>query len=178
MALAAFKLLKCTGTDAAVETDSAKVIGLLSADIVSVDTAVYYIGAPIASGEITRSYEDWMRQEMTAAPDNYCQTFKIFGPSTQPDYLDTPGDQMTIMLGTTDSGVTPVDTASSVATVSQHDNYYSVATGLSVGVEPSDGVIDTIGQKTDYVVAQLKVEFDVQQGDMTAFAMQWSYEEV
>ena len=178
MALAAFKLLKCTGSAASTETDCAKHPCWLSSDLTSIDTDSYQIQAPLTSGSFTYSYETYLRYECTAAPDNYCQTFKVYGPAAQPDAGDSPGSKLTVMMGTSSSGVTPVGTASSVATTSQHDNYYSVATGLAIGVDPSSATIDAIGEKTDYVVTQLKVAYGVQQGDMETLTMNWSYEEV
>jgi len=182
MALAAFKLVKCIGTDAATETDCDKHPTFLSADIVSDDHATYPIAVPISSGASPNySFELWVRLECIGAPDNYCQTFKTWGPADQPDSGDTPGDRMTIYIGTTASGATPTDSASSVATEAQHDQgsigYYSQATALAVDVEPGDGKIDAVGEKTDYVVLQLWVEDLAQQGDIQTILFNWYYEE-
>jgi hypothetical protein len=178
VALAAFKLLKCTGTNAATETDCNKHPTFLSADVTSLDTSAYPIAIPVsAAASPNYSYELWLRLECTAAPDNYTQNFKIWGPDQQPDAGDTPGNRMTILIGTTATGQTPTDSASTIATTVQHTNHYSQATGLSVGVEPSDGKIGAIGEKTDYVVLQLKVEDQAQQGDLQTIVFNWSYEE-
>lgn len=182
MALAAFKLVKCIGTNAATETDCDKHPTFLSADLVSLDTDTYPITVPVSAGASPNySYELWVRLECTGIPDNYCQTFKIWGPEDQPDAGDTPGDRMTIYIGTTASGVTPVDTASSVATEEQHDQgsvgYYSQATALAVDVEPSNSQIDSVGEKTDYVVLQLWIEDLAQQGDIQTILFNWYYEE-
>jgi len=178
MALAAFKLVKCTGTGAATETDCGKHPTFLSADIVTLEHATYPISVPISAGSSPNySYEIWLRSQCTGAPDNYCQNFKVWGPAEQPDAGDTPGNRLTINMGTTASGATPTDSASSVATVAQHSNYYSQATGLSIGVEPVDDKIDAVGEKTDYIVQQLKVEDLAQQGGMQTIPFMWDYEE-
>lgn len=178
MALAAFKLLKCTGTNAATEADCSKHPCFLSADLNSTATTTYPIAIPADADSATGdsySYENWLRLECTSVPDNYCQTFKVYGPSTQPD---DPTNKLTVMIGTTDTGVTPTANASSVATTIQHTNYYSAATGLSIGVEPSDNQIAAVGEKTDYVVLQLQVEYEAEQGDISTVVGNWSYEEV
>lgn len=182
MALAAFKLVKCTGSSAAVETDCNKHPTFLSADVVSLDTETYPIAVPISAGASPNySFEIWLRSQCIGAPDNYCQNFKTWGPADQPDAGDTPGNRMTIYIGTTASGATPTDSASSVATEAQHDQgsvgYYSQATALAIGVEPSNGKIDSVGEKTDYVVMQFWVEDLAQQGDIQTILFNWYYEE-
>lgn len=178
MALAAFKLLKCIGSGAGTETDCDKHPTFLSADVVSLETDTYPISVPVsAAASPNYSFELWVRLECTAAPDNYCQNFKIWGPDEQPDHGDTPGDKMTIYIGTTASGATPTDSASSIATTAQHSNYYSQATGLAVGVQPSGDQIDSVGEQTDYVVLQLKVQDQAQQGDLQTVVFNWYYEE-
>lgn len=178
MALAAFKLLKCIESGAGTETDCDKHPTFLREDIVSLDTAAYSIRIPVsAPASPNYSFELWVRLECTAAPDNYCQNFKIWGPDEQPDHGDSPGDRMIIYIGTTASGATPTDSASSVATTAQHSNHYSQATGLAVGVQPSSDEIDSVGEQTDYVVLQLKVEDQAQQGDIQTVVFNWYYEE-
>lgn len=178
MALAAFKLLKCIGTNAATETDCDEHPTFLNADLVSLATATYKIAVPIdVASSPNYSFEIWLRSQCTGAPDNYCQNFKVWGPADQPDSGDTPGNRLTVNMGTTASGVTPTDSASSVATVAQHSNYYSQATGLSIGVEPVDNKIDAVGEKTDYIVQQLKVQDLAQQGDMQTILFMWDFEE-
>ena len=178
MALAAFKLVKCIGTDAATETDCNKHPTFLSADIVSDDHATYPIAVPVsAEASPNYSFEIWLRSQCTGAPDSYCQNFKVWGPADQPDAGDSPGNRLTVYIGTTASGATPTDSASSVATTAQHSNYYSQATGLSIGVEPGDDKIEAVDEKTDYVVQQLKVEDLAQQGDIQTILFNWYYEE-
>lgn len=182
MALAAFKLVKCTGTNAAVETDCGKHPTFISADIVNLDTELYPITVPVSAAvSPTRSFENWLRLELTGLPDNYCQNFKIWGPAAQPDAGDTPGDRMTIYIGTTAAGATPTDAESSVAVEAQHDQgsvgYFSQATALAIDVEASDNKIEAIGEKTDYVVLQLWVQDLAQQGGMQTVVFNWYYEE-
>ena len=172
MALAAFKMNKCTGANAATETDCNKHPCFLNADIVSADTGNHPIPAPgSALDDPNYSYEYFLRLECTEAPDNYCQNFKFWGPSNQ------PGDNLSINWGTTNTGVTPVDNVSLIAVNPQHNNYYSEDTALSIPVVPVDNKIDAIGEKTDYLVAQMKVEFGAVQGDGLTQVYNYQYEE-
>jgi len=182
MALAAFKLVKCTGTNAGMETDCSKHPTFLSADVVSTETGTYPIAVPVSSGASPNySYELWIKLECTIAPDNYCHNFKIWGPENQPDSADTPGDRMTIYIGSVSAGDTPVDTVSSYAVAIQHkDNsngHYSEATAYSVNAAPGDAKIDAVGEQTYYVVLQLKVQDQAQQGDIQTVLFNWSYDE-
>jgi hypothetical protein len=172
MALAAFKCLKCTGTNAATETDVSKKPNFLSVDEVDATPSNHPITRPATVvADPTYSYEMALRWECTAAPDNDCTNFKLYGPSHQPDYEDNPGDCMFVMWGTSATGVTPVNSASTIATTAQYEasggtGYYSVSTALSLGVNPGDDKIDAVGEKTDYLYAQLKLVGGVQLGDM------------
>jgi hypothetical protein len=179
MAIAVFKSVKCTGTNAATETDANNHPCYLAADIHTENTALYPVGAPkdLASSP-NYSFETWLTFECTSAPDQYCQNFKFYGPNQQPDAGDNPGNKMTIMAGTTPTGVTPTDNPSSVATVVQHTNYYSPGTALSLPVIPGDDVIDAVGERTEFLVLQLKVEYEVQKGDMETQSYVIDYEEV
>lgn len=172
---AEFVLKKCTGSSAGTETDCSFNPCLLNADIVSTDISSYQIAIPGDSGSSPNySYETWLIWVCTAAPTNYCNNFKIWGPSSR------PGDDtyLTILMGTTATGATPTDSASSVATLAQHSNYYSSSNALSVGTPQTDDKITAVSQKTDYIVAQLKVEYGaVITGEIGNMVYNFSYDE-
>jgi len=178
MATATFATLKCTGSGAETETDVSAHPCFLNADIVSTDTASYPIKAPIAGGNPTYSYELWLKLRCTAAPDSYCQNFKFYGPDHRPDYLDSPGNKMTINVATTATGATPVNTVSSVATTRQDTNYYSAGTALTLPVDPGDSKINAVNEETNYLVLQLKVEEAATQGAIASYVPNISWEEV
>lgn len=180
MAFAAFDLKQCTGTNAATETTlSGKVAAFKNVDSVSLDTAAYPVPVPKDIGSSPAySMELWFILVCTAAPDNYCQNFKWWGAANRPDYQASPPNKVTIMAGTTSTRTTPTSSASSVATVSQHDHYYSEGTALAIGVEPGDNKINAVGEKTDPLVLQEKVELGAAQGDLPEQVYFWSWEEV
>lgn len=157
--LASFALKKCTGTNAATETTiSAKSLALQSADVTTNVAADNPVPIPrSAASSPAYSYELVLRWECTGAPDGYCQNFKYAGPATQPDFESSPPNKVTIYVGTSATGATPVNTQSSKATTIQHSNHYSEATGLSIGVVPGDSKIDAVGEKTNYLYMQAKV---------------------
>ncbi|MGB5107339.1 MAG: hypothetical protein WBP42_11570 [Candidatus Zixiibacteriota bacterium] len=161
MSLAAFALKKCTGSAAGTETTiSGKALAFQSADVTTNVAADNPIPIPRDSGSSPAySYELVMRWECTAAPDGYCQNFKYVGPANQPDFESSPANKVTVYAGTSGTGATPVNTQSTKATTAQHSNYYSEATGLAIGVVPGDSKIDAVGEKTNYLYLQLRVEY-------------------
>lgn len=178
MALASFTLKQCTGTDAVTETTLSDFKAYFrSADQATGDPADDPVPAPVGAATEAWSFELWLRLICATPPDNYCQNFKVWGPSTQPD---DPANKITIYMGTTDTGTTPTNDhdSTSVADTTQHDNYYNSATGLSIGVEPSDAKIEAVSEKTDYVVHQLEVTPGASQGDLALVPMKWGFEEV
>jgi hypothetical protein len=175
MGLANFALKKCTGTSAATETTiSDKRVALLAIDSTGNDHLANPIPAPrdLASSP-AYGMELIVRWENTTAPDSYCQSFKIAGPNLRPD---SPTDKVTIYMGTSATGTTPKNTVSSVATVSQHDNYYSEATALAIGVVPGDAKIDAVGEKTNFTFLQPRVAFGALQGELPTqvFMLYWT----
>lgn len=178
MALAAFALKKCTGTNAATETTiTDKRIALLAIDSTGNDHLSSPVAVPRDSGSSpSYSMETILRWECTTAPDSYCQNFKVAGPNVRPDSQANPPDKVTLYMGTSATGTTPKNTVSSVATVSQHDNYYSEATALAVGVVPGDSKIDAVGEKTKYVFLQGRIAYLAQQGElpMQVFQLFWT----
>jgi hypothetical protein len=176
MATASFITLKCTGTGAATKTDCSAHPCFLSADIVSIDQASYPIKAPVSAiSNPSYSYELWLKLRCSAAPDSYCQNFKFYGSNVRPD---SPTDKLTIYVGTTATGATPVNTASSVATAIQHTTHYDLGTALTVPVDPGDSKINAVNEETNYLVLQLKVEFGAAQGVMASYVPNLTWEEV
>ena len=177
MATAAFTLYKCTGASAGSETDTVKNPTFLSADEHDSVPANHPVAVPDAASSPNYSYECWLRMKCSTAPNNQCTNFKFWGPSTQPDSEDSPGNEMTILAGTTGTGATPTDSASTVATTAQHSNYNASDNNLSIGVVPGDNKIDAVNEYTDYLILQLKVEDQAQRGDIAQIPFSIEYDE-
>ena len=172
MALAAFKLIKCTGAGAATEEDCGSHPCFLSVDLVSENTAAYSIGIPgDAPSSPNYSMEVWLRLEMTAVPNNQVTALKVWIQG------DPPQDGVTVLMGTTDTGATPTHSASSVATVDAYDNYYGPSNALAVGIDTGDDKMDAVGEQSDFIVLQLKVEDGVDAGDITTVLLSIDYTE-
>ena len=165
MALAQFKLNKRTGTNGVTVTDTSWAPTFLSADLHSATPANYPIPIPATSGSPTSySMECQLELECTAAPDNSCSAFKVWGPNVRPD---SPTDKLTIYGGTQSTLVTPTSSQSSIATARMDTNHYSAGTGLAIGVVPVDDIINAVGEKTDPFILQLAVAYGATQGNMT-----------
>lgn len=159
---ATIDLVCCTSTDAGTENSISDIM------FRSNDSHLTDKNNPItipASGT-NYSYEKWLRWECTAAPDTQCTNFEFWGPDS------TPGTGLTIYAGTTDTGVTPTDSDSSVATTQQDTNYYDSSNTLSIS-----GTLTSVGNKTDYLVLQLDVADTASQGDMSTQTMNYAYDE-
>lgn len=175
MALAAFKLEKCTGASPGTETNVNKNPTFQSADAVGSPSNNPVPIPELPTDPANYSYEVWLKLECTSPPNTEVSTFKVFGPDSQPD---SPGPgKLTIYLGTTGTYVQPVDTASTKATTRADTNYYSAGTALAIGVQPGDNKINAIGEETDYMVFQLKVENGAATGNMESQNFTIRYEE-
>jgi len=170
MAIAAFKLYKCTGSGP-TRTDSNKHPNFLSSDVHSDTPSLYTIAVPLQIADSPNySYECVLQWECTIAPDNQVTAMRVYGPNVQPD---NPTNKLTVLWGVVDtlSYTAPVDTASTKATTRQDTNYFSNTDSpkenLDLTVEPSDGKINAVGERTDYLYTQLKVELGAASGDMT-----------
>jgi hypothetical protein len=178
MATASFVVLKCTGTNAATLTDCGKHPCFLSADTTSTLQNSYPILAPATSSDNANySYELWLKLKLSAAPDNYCQNFKFYGANVQPDVAGkltvyVPASTGKVCAITT--GVTPVSSASSIATVRQDTTHFDLGTALTFHA----GQISTVNQVTSYLVLQLKVDYLAQQGPIATLVPNVSWEEV
>lgn len=179
MAIASLKTVKCTGPNAATETDVNNAPYFLSIDQASSDPGSYPIQSPLSyQDDPVRSYECWLRFELTSLPDSYIQNIKIYGPAVQPDFDRNPSNKLTVYWGTSLSGITPINTASTIATGIQHSQYNSVGTALTVPISTPNGRLDAIGEKTDYLVSQLRVDYGASQGGMNLQLWSLTYEEV
>ena len=172
MAIATLQCLKCTSTAAGTETDSSKNPCFLNADIHSTDTSTYPVAAPLTTGTTSWSYEVWLRWKVTAAPDNYIQNFKFYGPTSQPDTL------IILYDGTSQTATTPVQTNSTFATGDQADLHNAVGNALTVPINESGNQLDAINEKTDWLVLQYEVQFGAPQGSIATQLFHVTYEEV
>lgn len=152
----------CTGTNAGTQAD------ITAITYRSNDSVVNDSNNPITipSSGTNHSYEKWILWEVDVAPDNQCTNFKYWGPGT------APGTGLTVFAGTTATGVTPVNTDSTVATTQQDTNYSSSGSSLAIS-----GTLAAIDDETDYLVLQLDVESTATQGDMTQQTYYYSYDE-
>lgn len=180
MALGVLTQFQCTGTDAGTETETNRDPNFVSVDqyVGGDDHSDYDIPAPSSDGQYTYSKELWIRWKLTGLPDNYIENLKAYGPNHQPDHEANPANKIIVMWGTTGSGATPTSNASTVATTPQHSNYYDVANSLAIGVVPVDGLLDAIGEKSEYLVAQLKIAYDVAQGTGPVIPFSLDYDEL
>ena len=152
----------CTGTNAATE---AAITGLMmrSNDSVAVTKAN---PITIPGVGLARSFEKWIRFKCTVAPDNQVTNFKYWGPNT------VPGTGLVLYVGTTDTGVTPTASDSSVATTQQDTTYYDSSNVLAI-----TGTLTAEDQETNYIVLQLDVGTTAEPGDIVQQTHNYSYDE-
>jgi hypothetical protein len=160
----------CTGTDAGTENaGDATNWNLMSTDEYD-STGTTYQTAKISvpSAGTTYSYERWMRLEFTGT-FNLIENVKAWHSS------GTLSDAaLGLYAGETDTGATPVNTESSIATtaLSGWDSE-----GEAIDITPSVA-IETSGDKTDYLVSQLRVPYTVvTPGDIGTQTLTFSYDE-
>lgn len=176
MAQAQFALYKCIGAGAANEVECTDEPCFLSLDNASFDPKSAPLLPPDAGSSY--SFEAWFRLVCTTAPNTQCSNFKVWAQTVHPDGDANPANKLTVYIGTTATAATPVATVSSVATSDQHTTYYDSTHALSVGVVPGDGKIDAVGEKTNYIVVQMKVDTGAAQGQVAGVEFHWSYEEI
>ena len=165
--------MKCTGTSAATEAEATGGLwSYINADLNSTDTSTYPVQAPVSG--TAYSYENWLRLECTAAPDNQCNNFKFWGANTQPD---DPTNLLTIKDGTTGTGATPTNNVSTAATTTQHTTHTGSGSGLAIGVVPGDSIINAIAEQTNYLVLQMHLAVGAASGNGTAQVYHWGYDE-
>ena len=161
-----------TSTDAGTEnpaTGDANNMNLLNDDSYDTDGTTYK-SKPITvpTTGTNYSYERWVRLKFTGTFNNIENTkvYKSSGSLSDAN-LDIKG-------GETATGVTPVNTASSVATaaLTTWD-----AEGEAVDITPAAGISND-GDKTDYWVMQLVVPDTVTTpGDIGSIELTFSYDE-
>ena len=134
----------CTSTNAATETTQTN-WNLLATDSTDSGSGYETDKISIPSEGTTYSYERWMRFIFT-------DTFNLIDNIKCWKSAGTLSDEnLTLYCGETDTGVTPVNTNSSIATT-----VMPTVVGNAIDITPSNS-IDTTGEKTDYFVVQLDV---------------------
>lgn len=163
---ATIEIIKTWG-DSGSPTESADTtFGLKSVD----DHATAPADAPVTvpSGAGTNySYECWLRFKCTAAPDNLCTDFKVWGPGT----AIATGVVITINTDAVDTYVTPVDTESAQGTRGDLADH---GTGAKIDVA---GDLVNENDETDFLVLQLEVDNTAGAGDIPAPDFYYSYDE-
>ena len=173
MALAEFSMLKCYGSGLPLtETDCSKHPNFVSVNSHETNPAAAPVAVPLISGQHNYSFECYLRWKCTVAPDNQCDNFKVWGGPLQPD---SPDNKTRVHWGATETAAVPVDTQSSVAVTTQHDNYYESGQALSLTVEPGDDIIDAINEETWFLVAQIEVDYGAGKGNLTTqvYHLEW-----
>ena len=158
---------QCTSTDAGTETTTTnKYAHLTNSD--SADDGTGYESNTIISPLIgtNYSYERWMRFVFSST-FNLIDNIKVYKSS------GTLSDGNLILnAGETATGVTPVDTESSIAT-----SAIPTIVGNAIDITPTNP-IDTSGEKTDYTVLQLVVPSTVTTpGDISLQGLTVQYDE-
>lgn len=169
MADARFELHKFTGSGAGTDNTTNKVFAFLNVDEHQEDPGYSTIPQPTLSGQHTYSFEQYLKFIAVTMPDNYVTDFIVWGSVSHPD---SPNNKATVMFGTTVSGATPVNTASSVATVDQHANYNDSSNGLAI---QTTDIVPSGNDETDFWVAQLKLDFGIESGTLTPMIFHYSY---
>jgi len=167
---ATIRLVKCTSTNAATETDlgASPGVALKSNDTAVNDPTTYPVTIPPAGSGY--SYETWLRWRCNVAPDTQVTNFEYWGPTS------TPKASTAIYVGTVASGsaTTPIDSQSSDAVTRQDAVYHGIAVDDALAIA---GTLTTIGHQTAYLVMQLRVASTAVQGDCTQTTHNFSYDE-
>lgn len=158
---------QCTSTDAGTETTTTnKYAHLISSDIADDGTGYEsnVVLAPLTGTNY--SYERWMRFVFSGT-FNLITNIKVYKSS------GTLSDgNLVLNAGETDTGVTPINTSSSIAT-----SAIPTVVGSAIDITPSNA-IDVSGEKTDYFVMQLVVPSTVTTpGDISSQGLTVQYDE-
>lgn len=165
---ATITMLQCTGASAGTETTS-DYWNLMSTDAVDTSGTEYQsnrISVPDAGTNY--SFERWVRFQFTGT-FNAIENLKCYHSAGS-----LSDGNLELNAGETDTGVTPTDTDSAVATtaLASWD-----AEGEAIDVTPAAG-ISSDGDKSDYLVLQLDVPSTVTTpGDIGAQTMTIMYDE-
>jgi hypothetical protein len=160
----------CTGTDAGTESSGdADNWNLMSTDEYdSTGTEYQTDKISVPSSGTNYSYERWLRLEFTGT-FNLIENVKAWhsAGSLSDGNLD-------LLAGETDTGVTPVNTGSTIATTTLTG---WDSEGEAIDITPTAD-IDTSGDETDYLVVQLEVPDTVTTpGDIGSQTITFSYDE-
>lgn len=158
-----------TGTDAGTESPAGDATNwnLMSTDAYD-STGTTYQSNPIVVPDsgTAYSYERWMKVEFTGTFNSITNVKAWKSAGTLSD------GNLSINAGETATGVTPTDSASSVAT-----SAIPTTEGTAIDITPSGG-ISSDGDKTDFLVAQLVVPSTVTTpGDIGTQTLTIQYDE-
>ena len=158
---AAVSIRICTSTDAGTVSASVSGIDFISADNAT-NTTANRQSNPITAG--SHSYEKWIKAYVDTAPDNGCAAFKIWGDGAVQGSTD-------LFVGISSTGVTPVNTDSSVAT-----NDFTSST-VDNKLSWHSTALTATAATTDHVVFQLDIDATKGAGNWTQETVSWSYDE-
>lgn len=150
-----------TGASAGTETTGQTGIDLISADNATNSLANRQAN-PIVAGN--NSFEKWLKLRIDVAPDNQITNILVWGDGT----VDA---NTTLYYGTTATGATPVDTASTVATTD-----FTTATSGAKATWDS-GTYTTTGLINNFLVLQLQTTASAAAGNWTQETINYSYDE-
>lgn len=173
MADAVFRLLKCIGTLAVNEVDISKYPSFLSADATTNLTASFPVSVPAVGGDPNFSYEVFLRLECTTAPSNAVTNIRFYGANV------APAASVEIYAGASPTVSTPISSVlSSIAASLQHVYFYnSNPNNLSISASTASGSIENVGEKTHYIVLQLKTLPQAGRGTSAILPMNITYTE-
>jgi hypothetical protein len=159
----------CIGASAATETPDgdASNWNMMTSDAYSgTDTLYQTYPITVDTDATAYSYERWLRLKFTG-------TFnKIENVTAYKSAGSLSDAELAINAGETDTGATPTDAGSTVATQA-----LPTASGSAIDITPAAG-ISSSGDKTDYLVAQLVVPTTVTTpGDIGSQTMTFTYDE-
>lgn len=180
MARAVFKTYQGVGVNLADVADVSHHPCFLNTDVRSTNTSLYAINEPqLLSDPDNNSYENFVRLFMETAPDNKCENFKWYGPTTRPALSGgQPNDELTVLCGAlTNNNHTPTDNNSTILTTVQHTNVYSLGTALAIACNTGDGWLDAYGELTWWRGLQFRIGNGAGQGDLETWVSWWAWEE-
>jgi len=161
----------CTSTDAGTENSGdATNFNLLSTDAYdSTETSYQTNTISVPDSGTNYSYEKWLRLEFTG-------TFTLIDNIKAWHSSGSLSDSnIGLTAGETDTGVTPINTVSNIATtiLTSWDSE-----GEAINITPTNP-IDTSGEKTDFLVIQLEVPSTVTTpGDIGSQSITFFYDEI
>lgn len=150
-----------TSTNAGTMSGAVSGIDLISADNATNSLANRQAN-PITAGG--RSYEKWTKARVDVAPDNAVENFQAWGDQAVQS-------STTLKVGKTDTGVTPTNTTSTVAT----NDWTGYGSGSKFAWHA--GQLTGVSSTTDYLVFQLFVDADAAAGNWTQETINYSYDE-